>query len=175
MILFAGGFLAGYVLNNRAWRWIALFAPLCAGMFIGQRALFPASPHIEWPGAAPKNLWLQAFVWIRHNTPVDARFALDPNHMEIDGEDENGFRAVAQRSMLADAIKDSGAVTMFPPLAETWLDQVSALQGWEKFQLSDFSRLQQKYGVNWVVVKPPGVAGLSCPYENRAVAVCSLP
>src|SRR5205085_5738212 len=49
MILFAGGFLAGYVLNNRAWRWIALFAPLCAGMFIGQRALFPASPHIEWP------------------------------------------------------------------------------------------------------------------------------
>ena len=84
------------------------------------------------------------------------------------------FRAIAERSMLADAVKDSGAVTMFPAIAETWLDQVKAQQGWEKFQLSDFQRLQQKYGVNWVVVKPPGVAGLSCPYHNLAVAVCRL-
>jgi len=175
MILFAGGFLAEHLLKGRTWRWMALFVPLCAGMFIGQRALFPASPHIEWPGVAPKNPWVQAFVWIRNNTPVDAVFALDPNHMELDGEDENGFRAIAERSMLADAVKDSGAVTMFPAIAETWLDQVNAQQGWEKFQLTDFRRLQQRYGVNWVVVKPPGVAGLSCPYRNQTVAVCSLP
>ena len=50
--LFAGGLLGEYVLKNRVWRWAALFVPLCAGMFLAQRALFPASAHIEWPGAS---------------------------------------------------------------------------------------------------------------------------
>jgi hypothetical protein len=174
MILAAGGFLAEFVLKNHAWRWGLLFVPLCAGMFIGQRELFPASAHIEWPGVKSGNPWVQAFVWIRNNTPVDAYFALDPNHMEVDGEDENGFRAIAQRSMLADAVKDSGAVTMFPPLAETWLQQVNAQSGWQKFQLSDFERLKNDHGVNWVVVKPGGVPGLNCTYQNQAVAVCRI-
>jgi len=34
--------------------------------------------------------------------------------MDLPGEDEIGFRARAQRSMLADAVKDKGATTMFP-------------------------------------------------------------
>jgi hypothetical protein len=83
-------------------------------MWIAQCALFPASAHIEWPGVQPQSSWAQAFVWIRQNTPVDALFALDPFHMQIPGEDANGFRVIAQRSML-DAVKDSGAVAMFPP------------------------------------------------------------
>ncbi len=173
-ILFSGGLLAEYVLKNRIWRWLALFVPLCGGMFYAQRTLFPASAHIEWPGAAPRNQWAQAFVWIRQNTPTGAIFALDPTHMDIPGEDENGFRAIAQRSMLADEIKDSGAVTMFPALAEAWLRQVQAQSGWKKFQLQDFQRLQAEYGVSWVVLQPPGTAGLDCPYQNEAVLVCQL-
>ena len=55
---------------------------------------------------------MQAFFWVRNNTPVDTVFALDPAHMKIPGEDSNGFRAISQRSMLADSVKDSGAVTM---------------------------------------------------------------
>ncbi len=79
----------------------------------------------------------------RQNTPTDALFALDPLHMQIPGEDTHGFRVIAERSMLADAIKDSGAVSMFPPLADKWLAQVQAQSGWERFQLQDFQRLRQ--------------------------------
>jgi hypothetical protein len=172
--LFAGGLLGEYVLKNRVWRWAALFVPLCAGMFLAQRALFPASAHIEWPGASPKNPWVQAFEWIQTNTPRDAVFALDPSHMHIPGEDENGFRAIAERSMLADAAKDSGAVTMFPPLAEAWLAQVQAQSGWKTFQSQDFRRLQAEYGVSWVVLERPGAPDLDCPYENAAVLVCRV-
>ena len=172
--LFAGGLLGEYVLKSRIWRWVALFAPLCAGMFLAQRALFPASAHIEWPGAAPKNQWLQAFAWIQASTPRDAVFALDPFHMDIPGEDKNGFRAIAQRSMLADAVKDSGAVTMFPPMAEEWLKQVQSQSGWKTFQWQDFHRLHSEYGVNWVVLQQPGAAGLDCPYQNASTLVCRV-
>jgi hypothetical protein len=172
--LFAGGLLGEYVLKNRVWRWLALFAPLSAGMFAAQVALFPASAHIEWPGAAPRNQWVQAFSWIRNNTPNDAIFALDPLHAHIPGEDENGFRAIAQRSMLADEIKDSGAVSMFPALAEEWQNQVEAQSPWKAFQAQDFRRLQTRYGVNWVVLQQPGVPGLECPYQNAAVLVCRI-
>jgi hypothetical protein len=172
--LFAGGLLGEFVLKNRVWRWAALFVPLCAGMFLAQRALFPSSAHIEWPGASPKNQWVQAFEWIQTNTPREAVFALDPFHMNIPGEDANGFRAIAQRSMLADAVKDSGAVTMFPANAEEWLKQVQAQSGWKTFQSQDFRRLQSEYGVSWVVLQQPGVAGLVCPYRNAAVLVCRV-
>jgi hypothetical protein len=170
--LITGGLLGEFVLKNRIWRWLVLFVPLCAGMFTAQRALFPASSHIEWPGTAPMNPWVQAFVWIRGNTPTNAFFALNPDHMHIPGEDENGFRAVAERSMLADSVKDSGAVTMFPPNADEWLRQVRAQQGWTTFQVADFARLHRDFGVNWLVLQVPAPAGLDCPYTNAAVSVC---
>jgi len=174
MIILGGGFAAEYLLKNRTWRWLALFLPLCAGMFYAQRQLFTASAHIEWPGVTPQNPWVQAFLWVRDNTPVDAVFALDPAHMTLPGEDYNGFRAIAQRSRLADAAKDGGAVTMFPSLAEEWLRQVQAQSDLKNFQAQDFSRLQSAYGVNWVVLQQPGSEDMSCPYQNQAVKVCRL-
>lgn len=174
MFVVIGGLLREYVLQNRVWRWAALFIPLCAGMFFAQRQLFPASAHIEWPGAAPKNPWAQAFLWVRENTPVDALFALNPRFMQLPGEDEIGFRCLAERSRLADDTKDSGAVSMFPPLAETWWTQVQAQTPWDSFRLQDFERLKAQYGVSWVVTRQP-VAGIECPYENRDVRVCRLP
>jgi len=94
--------------------------------------------------------------------------------MWIAGEDAQGFRAIAQRSMLADALKDSGAVSMFPPLAEEWYRQVSAASDWRRFQAADFRSLGAKYGVGWVVLQQPGVPGLACPYQDSAVLVCRL-
>jgi hypothetical protein len=94
--------------------------------------------------------------------------------MDLPGEDEIGFRARAQRSMLADAVKDKGATTMFPPLAVKWLEQVDDQKNWKQFHKEDFERLRQKYGVNWVVVQQPGPPGLECPYENAAVRVCRV-
>ena len=175
MFLILGGLAGEYLLKNRAWRWAALFLPLSVGMFLAQRALFPASAHIEWPGAAPKNPWAQAFVWARQNTPVDSVFALDPLFMQLPGEDAVGFRCLAQRSRLADAIKDSGAVSMFPPLAEQWWSQVLAQTPWKNFRVEDLVRLKERYGVTWVVLQLPGPAGLECAYQNDAVKICRMP
>ena len=175
MFLFAGAFLGEFVLKNHVWRWLVLFVPLCGGMFYAQRELFPASAHVEWPWSQPRNEWVQAFQWVQANTPKDAFFALDPYHMAIDGEDQNGFRALAERGMMADAVKDSGAVTMFPPMAVEWLRQFDAQKNWKHFQLADFERLKADYGVSWVVVQQPGVAGLACPYQNAKVLVCRVP
>ncbi len=176
MFLFVciGGLLGEYILKHHAWRWLVLFVPMSIGMFAAQRTLFPASAHVEWPGRSPRNSWAQAFLWIRHNTPTDAVFALDPDYMHIPGEDVIGFRCLAQRSRLADSVKDGGVVSMFPPVAETWWEQVQAQTPWKNFQTADFARLREKYSVSWVVVQQPGVAGLDCAYQNLAVRVCRL-
>jgi len=174
LALFSGGLLGEYVLKNRWWRWMVLFLPLCAGMFYAQRTLFPASAHIEWPGSRTRNPWVQAFEWARDNTPPDAIFALDPYYMHIAGEDEDGFRGVAQRSMLADWVSDGGVVSMFPPMAEEWLAQVRAHSSWREFRIQDFRGLQTRYGVNWVVLQQPGVPDLQCPYQNQMVEVCRI-
>jgi hypothetical protein len=174
MFLCIGGLLGEYVLKDRAWRWLALFVPLCFGMFFAQRALFPASAHVEWPGVAPKNPWAQAFVWVRQNTAEDAVFALDPWYLHIAGEDEIGFRCLAERSRLADAVKDNGVVSMFPPLADEWWSQVQAQSPWSGFQAGDFTRLKKQYGVTYVVLGKP-VSGIDCAYQNASVRVCRLP
>ena len=176
MFLFVciGGLLDEYVLKDRAWRWLALFVPLSIGMLVAQRSLFPASAHLEWPGRAPKNPWAQAFVWIRENIPANAVFAIDPDYMRLPDEDAIGFRCLAQRSRLADTVKDGGVVSMFPPLADEWWEQARAQSPWKKLQAPDFARLREKYGVTWVVVQQPGVNGLTCPYQNAAVRVCQL-
>ncbi len=172
--VFTGGLLGEFVLRQHVWRWLVLFLPLCGGMYFVQSQTFPASPHIEWPGVVPANDWLQAFAWIRANTPEDAYFALDPDHMNAPGEDEHGFRALAERSMLADRVKDSGAVTMFPGMADEWLRQVGAQAGWKDFQRCDFERLRQEFGVTWVVVLKNEGAGLNCVYDNSTLKVCRL-
>jgi hypothetical protein len=177
LILISGGFLGKWLLQGRAWLWVVLMAPLCGAMFYASRQLFPATPQIEWPGVTPKNDWLQSFAWIKANTPIDAIFVLNPQHMSLPGEDNQGFRALAERSMLADAVKDSGAVTMFPdlPIAEHWQEQVNAQRGWDNFQLADLERLRQQYGVNWVVLDQKGDLGLDCPYKNASLRVCRIP
>jgi hypothetical protein len=174
LIIIGGGFLAEYLLKNRLWRWLLLFAPLCAGMFLAQRSLFAASDHIKWPWAKPKNQWEQAFSWIRQNTPNNAVFAIDPVYIEIPGEDTVSFRPVAERSSIADGYKDSGTVSMFPPLADLWWEQFQAEKNWKKFDATDFGRLRQRYGVDWVLLQAPGVPGLTCPYQNPAVLVCRV-
>jgi hypothetical protein len=174
MLVLGGGVLVELLLKNRVWRWLAFFLPLSIGMLASQLMLFPASAHIEWPSARPENRWVEAFEWVRDNTPNNAIFALDPNYMNIPGEDEQGFRAIAGRSSIADAVKDSGAVSMFPVIADEWWRQVQAQSGWGHFQLQDFQRLQGEYGINWVVLQQPGRLGLACPYRNEAVLVCRL-
>ncbi len=174
LIVTGGGFLGQFLLREKIWRWIVVFIPLSLGMFVAQRQIFPATAHIEWPWAQPRNPWAQAFDWVRANTPDDALFALNPKHMDLPGEDEMGFRARAERSMLADAVKDKGAASMFPPLSVKWLEQVQDQMDWEEFKKEDFERLRQKYAVDWIVDEQPGRPGMDCPYQNAAVRVCRV-
>lgn len=176
MVLLVGGMTSEFFLKRRVWRWLLLFAPLCAAMAYVQFQLFPATAHIEWPGAASRNAWVQTFEWVSQNTPVDAYFALDPLYLERAGEDEQSFRAIAERSMLADVLKDSGAVTMFPRLAEKWWEQAEAHRDWNSFGAVDFQRLKTRYGVNWVLLSRPPSADLRCPYhnQNNHLAVCQV-
>jgi hypothetical protein len=176
MFLIMGGWLAEGVLRRRAWAWIALFLPLSLGMFCAQRQLFPSVPHIEWPGRAPAGDWEKTFAWISANTPANSFFALNPYYMNLPREDHIGFRALAGRSRLADAMKDSAPITLFPdgPLAGQWLAQVRALSGWEHFQAPDFERLKRDWNVSWVILDQRGLSLPDCPFSQGALRVCRL-
>lgn len=174
MALFGGGILGEKILRAHTIRWLILFLPLATGMFIAQRALFRGTAHLELPGMHPRNPWLHAFAWVRTNTPTDAYFALGPYYMALPGEDYHSFRALAQRSQLADAVKDAAVATQVPELAPEWQQQTAAAAGWRQFTAQDFLRLHQQWGVDWVIVQGNGVPGLTCPYRNEAVAVCHL-
>jgi hypothetical protein len=171
-----GGCLMGqYVLKARAWRWALFLIVFNIGMFSSQRMLFAASDHLELPGRPVDNSWLQAFAWIRHNTPTDAYFALDPYYLAAPGEDYHSFRALAERSQLADAIKDTAVVTQVPELGSMWERQVEEQAGWSTFRFADFERLKTDFGVDWVLVSHRQTAGLDCRWHNDSLAVCKIP
>jgi len=176
LMLFIGGLLGEFVLKRNAVRWLALFLPLAAAMFYVQRQTLPASPHIELPGAAPHGAWLEAFDWIKHNTPTEAYFVLDPYYVDRPGEDVHGFRAFAERSMMADHVKDSGVALLFPAIAARWQREVHARDGWQNFTAADFQRLHRDFGVDWAVLEnsQPAAGQLDCPYSNHLVRVCRI-
>ena len=174
-VLISGALLGKYILRKQWIRWLALFLPIALGMFYAQRQEFPASRHIELPGLALQNAWIEAFEWIRANTPRDAFFALDPKYMEKSGDDYHGFRGIAERSMLADNVKDPSVVEVFPDLAYQWKLELAGREKWSSLGLDDFERMKKKFGVAWVILERPGVAGMPCPYVNRAVMVCRIP
>ncbi len=174
-MLTAGCLLGKYALKRSIWRWAAFLLVANGCMFAWQRAEFSGSQHLELPGHPPANEWLQAFAWIRMNTPENAYFALDPHSMETPGEDYHGFRALAERSQLADAVKDAAVVTMVPTLGPVWAQQVRAQEGWRNFQLANFERLKAWFGVDWVLVSYPQPEGLVCRWHNRSLAVCQIP
>jgi hypothetical protein len=174
LFLLMGGLIGRYILGKHRYRWALLFAPLSFGMWYAQDQMFPATEHLELPGSTPHNQWVKAFTWISENTPIKSVFALDPYYMRLSGEDYHGFRAIAERSVLADNLKDPGMVARVPRLAGRWLTEVTAESNWTKFQSADFQRLKTEFGVNWVVLVQPGVSGLSCPYQDRLVVVCRV-
>jgi hypothetical protein len=175
LVLIGGGLLGKYLLKGSPLRWAAFLLAINGGMFAAQRAQFSASPHLELPGVRSSNPWLEAFAWIRVNTPTDAYFAVDPHYMAAPGEDYHSFRALAERSQLADAIKDTAVVTQVPDLGPAWEQQVTATRGWNRFDLADFKRLKSEFGVDWALVHYPQPDGLDCRWHNDQLAVCRIP
>jgi hypothetical protein len=175
MALIGGCLLGKYLLKGSVWRWAVFLVVINGSMFLTQRLEFDSSEHLELPGRTSDNPWLQAFAWIRQNTPTDAYFALDPEYLAAPEEDYHSFRALAERSQLADNIKDPAVVTQVPELGEAWKRQAEAQKGWSHFQLADFERLKAEFGVDWVLVSYPQPAGLKCRWHNDLLSVCQLP
>ena len=178
MILLAGGMLAEFVLKDRPWRWAVLLLPLAGAMSYVQFDSFSGSRHIELPDGRASNDWVEAFLWVKANTPVDAYFALDPRYMSTHDEDFHGFRALAERSQMADWDKDPGVALLFPVLVPRWHREVHALDGFDRFTSADFARLHREFGVGWTVISsetpPPGIDAARCPWKNRTAMVCRL-
>lgn len=169
-----GGWVTQRFLEQRMWRWVVFFGMVTAPAVMGYGWYYRASPHIEWPGSEVRNQWVQAFDWIKQNTPRDALFALDPHYFEREGEGHYGFRAVAERSMLADYSKDRAVAGLMPAIAPRWLEQVQDAEGFRRFRREDFLRLRRKYGVSWAVIEGVAPVGIECPYENGRVKVCRV-
>ena len=175
LVLIGGGLLGRYLLKRAVLRWTLFFVATCGGMFVSQRLMFPSSAHLELPWRAPSNSWLEAFAWIRQNTPVDAYFALDPSYLAAPGEDYHCFRALAERSQLADVIKDTAVVTQVPELASRWTSEVDAQEGWSSFGHEDFERLKARFGVDWVLLAYPAPDRLTCAWHNDRLSICRIP
>ncbi len=175
LVLCSGAFAGQHLLKGRPLRWLCFLLVAYGAMFAAQRSLYAASAHLELPWTKPENPWVQAFQWIRHNTPPDSYFALDPEYMKRPGEDFHSFRALAERSALADAVKDAAVVTQVPDLGEAWTKQVQAQAGWKSFQQKDFERLKAQFGVTWVLLDYPRDAGLRCLWHNSSLQVCQIP
>jgi hypothetical protein len=173
--LLLGGLVGEYLLRTNAWRWIVCFGALSVGMFAVDAVAYPASPHIEWPGVRYRSEWLSTFVWIRDHTPKDALFALDSEYMLKSGVDLHGFRAIAERSMLADQEKDSGAASVFPDLTEHWKEQSAAQSDWAHVSPHRLQSLRARYGVSWVLLENSAPTDdLIFPYTSGELRVCRI-
>ncbi|MBB5315977.1 hypothetical protein [Tunturibacter empetritectus] len=185
MILIIGATLGERLLERRVWRWVAAFSLLAAIMLQVDRMAFPASKYFELPAASEGgggNRWVQAFVWIRENTAKDAVFALDANYTVRDGEEAQGFRAIAERSSLPDS-KDGGTASNRPELTEEWSQGMALQTGLDgglggesggKAGPGRFAALKA-VGATWVILERDAAAGFGCAYENEVVKVCRLP
>lgn len=175
LTLVGGSVLGKYLLKTSAIRWALFLVIINSGMFAIQRAELRSSEHLELPGMQSENPWLQSFAWIRVNTPVSAYFAMDPHYMAAPGEDFHSFRALAERSQLADMEKDPSVVSQVPELGPDWKRQVDATANWQHFQIADFERLKDELGVDWVLVTFPAPSGLDCKWHNQRLSVCRIP
>jgi hypothetical protein len=179
MILAIGAELAERVLRRHTARWIATFGILATVMVIAERQIFPDSAHVEFPAElrwhTPENEWVQAFLWIRQNTPKDALLALDADYITKPGEDAQCFRAIAERSALPDYSKDGGEASITPELTRAWTEGEIAQSGLS--DATDASRVAtlKPLGVNWVVLERSAATAFVCDYANKAVKVCRLP
>lgn len=182
MILVLGAWLGERVLQRRLVRWVAAFSLLAAVMVAAERRTFPASKHLELPGALilgastdSRNKFEQAFVWIGRNTPRDALFAIDARYISRPGEDAQGFRAIAERSVLPDFSKDGGVVANKPELATAWSQGEMAQVGLSIEPDAERVAALRPLGVTWVVLERNAVTRFVCEYANEAVKVCRLP
>jgi hypothetical protein len=171
-----GATLGEIVLRRSLWRWCAAMLLLGGVMLGAARRSFPNSQHVELPGVAAENEWVQAFLWIRASTPKDALFALDADYINAAGEDAQCFRAIAERSALPDYSKDGGEASIAPELTGAWVAGQAAQRGLSAPGTTDDERVAalRPMGVTWVVLAAGARTGFACPYRNGTAMVCRV-
>jgi hypothetical protein len=167
LVVVSGGLISRWT-GPIPWRWALILVPLAASMCFAQRQLFSQSDHLDLPWRAPRNPYVQAFLWAREHTAPNTLFALDPDYMAH--SDYYGFRAWGRRSMLADD-KDLGIAGLFPQSAERAYLEIRIRSPWAS---ADFAALRDVYGVTMVVLDRDHPTKLVCPYQNERVRLCSL-
>jgi hypothetical protein len=177
-VILLGGSLGGvFFASNHGlrsrWMALALLSVVAAIFFLAQRAAYPLSAHVELPGRAPRNPWQQAFLWIRANTPQEAVFAANPHLVFVEGEDAQGFRATAERSLLADD-KDEGVVVVFPYLARDWARQRNPQAGLDEMTDAQRQASVRPLGADWIMLSRSAATAFYCPYRNAVAQVCRL-
>ena len=171
---------AGLLVRKRVWPVAAAAVVLAGVMCAVQFVEFPPdiAHHIDWPGLRPLNGYVQAFLWVRDHTSKDAYFALNPSYMRDSAN--YGFRALAERSQMADISKDAGVVTVSPQLAAEWKREVDALRG-DDSTASTFAYLRREFGVDWVIMpwNKHVLNAFDCPFQSSAppagALVCRTP
>lgn len=176
LIILLGGVAGEYLAKGRPWVVAAIATPLAVGMFFVARTTYPNSPQIEFPFASNTNAWVSSLNWIRANTPENAVFAVDSRYFKEQDTDVHGFRAISERSALADYFKDGGVVSLFPNLAEDWKQMSDATYGLNHFKRDDFRRLRAQYPqVSWTVIHGQAPSGMDCPHQQQGYSVCRMP
>ena len=97
-----------------------LFVPLRRRNVCGATVAFSCERACRVAGPGSENPWAQALCGFARTLLRMQSLRFDPDYMQLPGEDAIGFRCLAQRSRLADTVKDGGVVSMFPPLADEW-------------------------------------------------------
>ncbi len=175
MILLAAASLAEIFLTRSPLRWAAVLLPLAALMFFVQMQTYPHSSHLEFPWTNASNDWERGFLWVRDNTPVDARFALDAKYILTAGEDAQNFKAIAERSSPPDYQKDGGIAAIEPALTSEWISGQSIQDNLANNSDAERrSRLDQA-GIQWLVLPENSSTSFPCPYQNSSMKVCRVP
>ena len=171
-LVLCGGLLATRMSHSRPVGF-SLIVLLFAGMFAAQNVAWPGCNRIEWPWTRPANPYQQAFLWIRDHTPRNAVFAFNPELVYLPEEDEQGFRAIAQRDHLADD-KDAGIVAVIPSLADRWSRQRNAELNLDRISDAQRAAAVTPMGATWLLLPPETQTAFPCPYRNGVVKVCTM-
>lgn len=171
-VVLCGGVLGALLSRSRV-AGISVVVLLFAGMFVAHDAAWPGCARIEWPGTEPSNPWQTAFLWIRDNTPKSAVFAFDPELVYRPLEDEQGFRAIAERDHLADD-KDAGIVAVQPQLADRWARQRNAELDVDRTTDAQRVAALKPLGATWLLLPPKAETTFLCPYKNTVAKACSM-
>ena len=141
---------------------VALLMPICLGMFLVQRQLFPPPSILEFTRDD-----LPPMRGSRRSTGFMTTLRTTPSSRwtritwTLQAKTNMGFARWPSASKLA-SINDKGTVSMFPHFGfRTGMCRIRLSRAEQNFQAADFRHLHRDYGVTWVVLLVGG-----CPVSG---------